>query len=1041
MQELMKKIVYAIAALALIFTGCAKELDNSTKDNFSKVRLHVKVADQLTKVSADNDGRYHWQAGDKITVFNDAEAPFEFSTEKGGSDIDFGTYDPSWIGNLGKYAMYPASDYHVVSGNEIVFNLPSSIAWAENSTNMPMLGKISGDVATFKAVGGVLKLVCYNIPSGAAKLWFVSSSSRITGDFEIADASVANPVIASEPATDDVLEFTFAYSSNKVFYIPLPTGEIDGFEVQFLDGSDTELFSKSTDATFSVGRNKMIIAPALDCTGVPDALLTNAEIIADVPTSYDEGTINSASGDWDYSKALRATTSGTIRMQIAASEYLKLPSFSTNIQTITLHNTGNGGGSGYSGTVYFSEDAANSSEIASTVHSGALGTDVVITVPSGYTTGYIIPSGAFRFHSITVSFVQSGSFPSLTATDDDLEIAVGSLTATTTVSLSNPVDALGISCVVNDAAKYWLSASISGSTLTVTAAEANSTAADRDGTVTLKATGAANVVISVTQPTKMVANPTVTATAGDSKFTATWAAVPHATSYVAYLHTAPTATPATGGTNITASISESAGTYSITDYAVANDTHYYLYVKVNEVESNYEAVSDYIVKDFTPAEAKGTLENPYWASEAYDYISTFGSGEGPDDPIYVKGYVSTASNPASNSQTYYISDDGTTTKEFEAYKGKGISGANITASNRVNVGDYVVVSGLAYHYNGTTPEFKTGSTIITHNPKLAAPTFSVAEGTYYATQTVSLSAADGATIYYTIDGSEPISSSSVYSAPLSISTNTTVKAFAVKADCVDSAVASATYTIEAPTQLVMSTITCSAQTGSSLTFTWTAVTNATGYQVSLDGGTNWESKQAGLSYTWTGLDELTTYTIKVKAIGTANGQYTDSEPGSANGTTLEAGSAPSAGTVMWAETWSGATTTTSANDSSTPSANYGHGTTVYNDGDVTYTQSANSVYVRNEELAGGSKPELMLTSGKTWTIANIPTGGATKLTLTYLSNNTKSSVTCSTKGASISGSSKSYTITTGGADTITLVFGCSGNTRIDNVSLVVAAEE
>ena len=143
------------------------------------------------------------------------------------------------------------------------------------------------------------------------------------------------------------------------------------------------------------------------------------------------------------------------------------------------------------------------------------------------------------------------------------------------------------------------------------------------------------------------------------------------------------------------------------------------------------------------------------------------------------------------------------------------------------------------------------------------------------------------------------------------------------------------------------------------------------------------------------------------------------------------------GDTMWAETWTGATTGTSAGDSYTPSANYGKGTTVYNNGTVTYTQSSNSVYVRNENTGGGTKPELLLSSGKTWTISNIPTGGASELSLTYVSNNTKSSVTCSTSGASISGSSKSYTITTGGAATITLVFGCSGNTRIDNVSLTV----
>lgn len=144
--------------------------------------------------------------------------------------------------------------------------------------------------------------------------------------------------------------------------------------------------------------------------------------------------------------------------------------------------------------------------------------------------------------------------------------------------------------------------------------------------------------------------------------------------------------------------------------------------------------------------------------------------------------------------------------------------------------------------------------------------------------------------------------------------------------------------------------------------------------------------------------------------------------------------------VLWSEDWTGSTTATSGNNSATPSSNYGKGTTVYNSGTVTYAQSANSVYVRNESLAGGSTPELMLTSGQTWTISGIPTGDATEMTLTYKSNNTKSSVTCSTANVSISGSSKSYTIdnSTAKASTITLVFSCNGNTRIDDVSLTVA---
>ena len=80
--------------------------------------------------------------------------------------------------------------------------------------------------------------------------------------------------------------------------------------------------------------------------------------------------------------------------------------------------------------------------------------------------------------------------------------------------------------------------------------------------------------------------------------------------------------------------------------------------------------------------------------------------------------------------------------------------------------------------------------------QVATPTFSVSEGTYIGTQSVEISCAtDGATIYYTTNGTDPTTSSSVYSSALSISSTTTLKAFAVKADLDDSEIASATYTI------------------------------------------------------------------------------------------------------------------------------------------------------------------------------------------------------------------------------------------------------
>ena len=80
---------------------------------------------------------------------------------------------------------------------------------------------------------------------------------------------------------------------------------------------------------------------------------------------------------------------------------------------------------------------------------------------------------------------------------------------------------------------------------------------------------------------------------------------------------------------------------------------------------------------------------------------------------------------------------------------------------------------------------------------VATPTFSPASGTYSQPQNVTISCTtNGATIYYTIDGTTPTTGSSVYSSPLNISETTTVKAIGVKTGMNNSNVAMATYTIE-----------------------------------------------------------------------------------------------------------------------------------------------------------------------------------------------------------------------------------------------------
>lgn len=118
-----------------------------------------------------------------------------------------------------------------------------------------------------------------------------------------------------------------------------------------------------------------------------------------------------------------------------------------------------------------------------------------------------------------------------------------------------------------------------------------------------------------------------------------------------------------------------------------------------------------------------------------------------------------------------------------------------TAGNNYNI------TGVYVQYNSTKeilPRSAADIDEIVDPDKVATPTFSPAGGEYDEAQSVTIACAtEDATIYYTIDGTNPSTSSSVYSSAIAVSETTTIKAFAVKDGMTDSDIASATYTISA----------------------------------------------------------------------------------------------------------------------------------------------------------------------------------------------------------------------------------------------------
>ena len=79
------------------------------------------------------------------------------------------------------------------------------------------------------------------------------------------------------------------------------------------------------------------------------------------------------------------------------------------------------------------------------------------------------------------------------------------------------------------------------------------------------------------------------------------------------------------------------------------------------------------------------------------------------------------------------------------------------------------------------------------------PTFSPVGGSYLVGQSVTISTTtEDATIYYTLDGTDPTETSTVYNEPISVNATTTIKAMATASGYANSAIATATYIINEP---------------------------------------------------------------------------------------------------------------------------------------------------------------------------------------------------------------------------------------------------
>jgi N-acetylneuraminic acid mutarotase len=152
--------------------------------------------------------------------------------------------------------------------------------------------------------------------------------------------------------------------------------------------------------------------------------------------------------------------------------------------------------------------------------------------------------------------------------------------------------------------------------------------------------------------------------------------------------------------------------------------------------------------------------------------------------IYPAAQTVAISDATLGTVIYYTTDGATPTTSSTPYMGP------ITVSAPETVKAIAAASGYSL-------SAVAGATYVIL-PPAAVPTFSVPSGRYLSVQTVTISdATPGAQIYYTMDGTTPTTTSTLYSGPITVDSTKTIQVLVV-ADGYYPSTASASYTINLP---------------------------------------------------------------------------------------------------------------------------------------------------------------------------------------------------------------------------------------------------
>lgn len=157
-------------------------------------------------------------------------------------------------------------------------------------------------------------------------------------------------------------------------------------------------------------------------------------------------------------------------------------------------------------------------------------------------------------------------------------------------------------------------------------------------------------------------------------------------------------TPSASGLSVVATYSDAS-----TEYVTSNTEWQFTPTVIEKTTSSitataqYEGLSTSTTYNITLKSIANTPESAYSVAQAYSVID---AGRGLAEEVYVKGIVSQVGDIADGHLTYWISDDGLTSKTFQCLQGLNIGAEEFGSNADLAIGSRVVVKGLLQKVNG-----------------------------------------------------------------------------------------------------------------------------------------------------------------------------------------------------------------------------------------------------------------------------------------------------------------------------------------------------